>query len=406
MEYVIKRLKEIGTIVAGGTPSTKNNSYWDGNIPWVTPVDLSENKNVYISKGSRNISQLGLKKSSAKLVPTGSIIFSTRAPIGYSAIASNPIAINQGFKAIIPNKNIPSLYIYYLLRFYLSYIKNFGSGATFPEVSTKTFNNLKLNVIVDTKIETIISSILWKYDKLIEINNKKIEILEEQTKELYKEWFVRFRFPGHEKTKFANGIPVGWEIKKLGDFCSITRGISYSSDEIDTSNGIKLVNLKNIKAFGGYNWGEERIYDGSFKKNQLLSPFDLIMGVTDMTQDRRCVGSVALVPSSFSECIFSADLIKITSQINNFFLYFMFKDGGYSKLLSQYANGANVLHLRPISILKIKACLPPNQIIDGFSSVVKPYFLAIESLRKTNHILSIQRGYLLNRLMSGKLEAK
>ena len=99
-EYV--RIKYIGNIIGGGTPKTSVKNYWNGSVPWLTPADMNGFNDIYISKGQRNITQLGLKSSSAQLLPTGSVLFSSRAPIGYIAIAGNPISTNQGFKSIVP----------------------------------------------------------------------------------------------------------------------------------------------------------------------------------------------------------------------------------------------------------------------------------------------------------------
>ena len=97
------KIKEIGQVIGGGTPSTANSGYYGGDIPWLSPKDLSNYKKRYISHGEKNITKLGLDNSSAKLMPEGTVLLSSRAPIGYIAIAANEICTNQGFKSIIPN---------------------------------------------------------------------------------------------------------------------------------------------------------------------------------------------------------------------------------------------------------------------------------------------------------------
>lgn len=114
-DWVECELKSIGEIYSGGTPKTSISEYWGDEIPWISPADLSKYKKKYISKGKKSITQLGLEKSSAKLIPNGSILFSSRAPIGYVVIANNPLATNQGFKSIHPNNFIFNEYIYYYL---------------------------------------------------------------------------------------------------------------------------------------------------------------------------------------------------------------------------------------------------------------------------------------------------
>lgn len=129
------RLKNIGEIVGGGTPKTNIAEYWDGNIPWLTPADFSNYEGMYISKGARSITEKGLKSSSARMLPTNSVLYSSRAPIGYIAIASNPVSTNQGFKSIIPYDFVMSPYLYYCLKARTDDIIQRATGTTFKEIS-------------------------------------------------------------------------------------------------------------------------------------------------------------------------------------------------------------------------------------------------------------------------------
>ena len=193
---------------------------------------------------------------------------------------------------------------------------------------------------------------------------------------------------------------------RLRDIIQIVRGLSYSSEEIDVDEGNNLVNLKNIQAFGGFRRDGTKLYAGKYKQEQVVKCGDLVMGVTDMTQDRRTVGSVALIPKMNGVSVISADLIKILSAIDNVFLFAMFKYGNVSKYISQFANGANVLHLKPQAVLNIKVMLPPQDMIDNYVQFAKPLLDKIEYLNQANDNLVQQRDMLLPRLMSGKLEVK
>jgi type I restriction enzyme S subunit len=129
-------LSDLGTVVAGGTPSkTKPEYYSEKGIAWITPKDLSLNKSKFISHGKIDISELGFSKSSAIKMPTGTVLFSSRAPIGYIAIAANEVTTNQGFKSIVPNENVGTAFMYYLLKFLLPTIEGIASGSTFKEIS-------------------------------------------------------------------------------------------------------------------------------------------------------------------------------------------------------------------------------------------------------------------------------
>ena len=140
------RISQIGEVVGGGTPSTSIEEYWDGDIPWISPKDLTGYNAVYIEHGESFITKNGLNKSGTRLLPANTVLLSSRAPIGYLAIAKNPLCTNQGFKSIICNERIVDpLYLYYYLKANLSYIKLFGSGATFPEISAKTMNKIRVS---------------------------------------------------------------------------------------------------------------------------------------------------------------------------------------------------------------------------------------------------------------------
>ena len=140
--WVWCRLGEIGEIISGGTPSTSNDNYWNGNISWITPADLSNYKEKYISRGKRNISIEGLENSSAKIICKGSVLFSSRAPIGYVVISEKEVTTNQGFKSISPYIENSEHYIYYFLLAEKENISLKASGTTFKELSGTEFGKI------------------------------------------------------------------------------------------------------------------------------------------------------------------------------------------------------------------------------------------------------------------------
>lgn len=164
-EWRVGYLDDLGTIVAGGTPSTKNNNYYcKTGIAWLTPYDLSNTSNKYINRGERDISEEGLKHSSATLIPKGSVLLTSRAPIGYIGIAANELCTNQGFKSIIPKESYGSEFTYYTVKSIIPYIQRLGSGSTFKEVSKETMQGIKvvlpnLNIVTkyNQKMKTIVS---------------------------------------------------------------------------------------------------------------------------------------------------------------------------------------------------------------------------------------------------------
>ena len=133
--WTFVRLKHIGEVVGGGTPKTNIAEYWGGNIPWLTPADFSGYEKMYISYGARKITELGLKSSSAQMLPKNSILYSSRAPIGYIAIAANPVSTNQGFKSVVPYDSAMSPYLFYCLKARRDDIVQRATGTTFKEIS-------------------------------------------------------------------------------------------------------------------------------------------------------------------------------------------------------------------------------------------------------------------------------
>lgn len=166
------KLSELGEIVGGSTPSTKNLNNYGGSISWITPKDLSDFNGIYISKGERNITEEGFKICSTKMLPKNSVLFTSRAPIGYIAISKNELCTNQGFKSIIPNEKIYFLYLYYLLKYKKNYIENFGVGTTFKEISATVMKNIEVEIPEDIETQKKIAKVLYTIDKKIELNTQ------------------------------------------------------------------------------------------------------------------------------------------------------------------------------------------------------------------------------------------
>lgn len=140
-------LSDVGNIVAGGTPSKAKPEYYaEDGIAWITPKDLSVDKSVFIYHGENDISELGYSKSSATKMPAGTVLFSSRAPIGYIAIAGNEVTTNQGFKSVVPNDGVGTAYIYFLLKRLLPTIESMASGSTFKEISGSAMKIVPISV--------------------------------------------------------------------------------------------------------------------------------------------------------------------------------------------------------------------------------------------------------------------
>lgn len=204
-------LSELGTIVGGATPSTKDiENYENGTISWITPKDLSGYSKRYISNGERNITEKGLKSCSTLLMPKNTVLFTSRAPIGYVAIAGKELCTNQGFKSVVPNNDTDFMFLYYLLKYNKGKIESMGSGTTFKEVSGNTMRNIVVSVPVDKKEQERIGQFLSSIDEKIEQNNEINSNLEQQAQVIFKSWFVDFE-------NFDESIVGSWELQKLGN---------------------------------------------------------------------------------------------------------------------------------------------------------------------------------------------
>ncbi|WRC80369.1 restriction endonuclease subunit S [Helicobacter pylori] len=221
-------LKDLGKIVGGATPSTNNPKNYGNKIAWITPKDLSTLQGRYIKKGSRSISRLGFKSCSCVLLPKHAILFSSRAPIGYTAIISKRSCTDRGLMGLVPNKKIYFEFLYYLLKYHKDSISNIGGGTTFKEVSGATLGLFKVKIPPTYYEQQKIARTLSILDQKIENNHKINELLHKILELLYEQYFVRFDFLDENnkpyqtsggKMKFSKElnrlIPSGWSVRFL-----------------------------------------------------------------------------------------------------------------------------------------------------------------------------------------------
>lgn len=402
-EHKIVKITDLGTVNRGKSKHRPRNDsiLYGGEYPFIQTGDVKK-ANLHLVDYTQTYNDVGLKQS--KLWKKGTLCFTIAANIADSAILGMDACFPDSIVGFLPYENVSdTTYVKYLFDELKLYFQQISKGTTQDNLSLDKICRVKLRVPdYDTQVK--VASILSTYDTAIENNNKRIRLLEQLAENLYKEWFVRFRFPGYENESFIEGIPSSWRYVQLGDIASFDRGISYSSDEINCDDGINLINLKNIQSYGGFRRDGTKQYNGKYKDSQIVAVGDLILGVTDMTQDRRTVGSVALIPQISGTSAISADLVKVNLKVPNVFFYCMCRYGFYSKFFSQFANGANVLHLKPKVLLNKKILLPTAELIEAFVEKVQPMIDIVDDLNCQNDLLTKQRDMLLPRLMSGKLE--
>ena len=179
-EWAIGTISDLGTVVGGSTPSkAKPEYYTESGIAWITPKDLSINKSKFVSHGENDITELGLKNSSAAIMPEGTVLFSSRAPIGYIAIAAGEVTTNQGFKSVVPKPEIGTPFVYFFLKNTLPVIEGMASGSTFKEVSGSTMKNVSA-VIPDAETLAKFSDFcapIFAQQRILEEQNQSLATL-------------------------------------------------------------------------------------------------------------------------------------------------------------------------------------------------------------------------------------
>lgn len=390
-EWRICTIDELGTINRGKSKHRPRNDpkLYGGKYPFIQTADVKK-ANLYITDYSNTYSDVGLAQS--KLWNKGTLCITIAANIAESSILGIDACFPDSVVGFIPYEEKADLkFVKYLLDEFKVYMQQISKGTTQDNLSLEKLRRIKFKV-PDYPTQVKIANILSGFDDQIENNNLRIKLLEEIIELLYKHHFS------------SQKLQKNSQYVRLSEILSVVRGVSYSTEEIECEEGDNLINLKNIQSFGGFRSDGTKKYRGSYKADQIVKSGDLIMGVTDMTQDRRTVGAVALVPEIDGVNIISADLVKINSELDNIYLYAMFRYGNVSKYISQFANGANVLHLKPQAVLNTKVLLPNKRLIREFSECVRPLVSKINRLNQANENLALQRDMLLPRLMSGKLE--
>ena len=397
-EWKEYKLHEIGRIVGGATPPTKDSANYDGEISWITPKDLSNFTGRYIQKGERSITQKGFESSSCQILPKGSILFSSRAPIGYIAIAANELCTNQGFKSIIPDNNlVNNLFLYYLLKYNKEEIEGLGSGTTFKEVSAKVMQNFDIKIpCIQTQKK--IADILSSLDDKIELNKRINDNLEQQAQALFKSWFV-------------DNPDSNWANTSLSEVASFVGGYSYKGEELTDFSNVAMATIKNFGRNRGFKAEGFKGINPSAKLKEChyVNLFDILVAHTDLTQNADVIGNAELLLTygKYNNIIFSMDLVKVLPKEifpYRFLLAAMLKNKLFKGHCLGYINGTTVLHLNKKALLDFEIRKPSNSEAKMMNETLTPYYKRMaELLQETDKLISF-RDTLLPKLMSGNLK--
>lgn len=281
---------------------------------------------------------------------------------------------------------------------------NSMTGASGRQRADKRFiQRLKLN-LPDLPTQERIADILSAYDDLIEANNRRIKLLEQAAQELYKEWFVRFRFPGYENTRFENGLPEGWELKKIGDIARVKSGYAFKS-EWWIDEGVPVIKIKDIQ---GNTIDFNDLSHVSVEHAEIAKQFYVVEGDLLIAMTGATIGKMALVPYSEKQIVVNQRVGKFflgeNPAENVSFLYMTLQQNWVQELIVMIA-GSNAAqpNISPFDIEKIKIVYNKDM-VDEYNRRSAEFINQILQLRKQNQNLAAQRDMLLPRLTSGKLE--
>lgn len=388
-EWKRVKIEDLGEVIGGGTPSTKVDEFYGGNIPWITPKDLSGYTKKYIFAGERNITDKGLKNSSAKLLPKGTVLFSSRAPIGYIAIAGQEVSTNQGFKSVIPDEEVTSSeFLYYLLKYNTEKIINRSSGSTFKEISGKSMKNVEV-VIPNKKTQSKISNILSAFDEKIEVNDKIIANLEEQAQAIFKSWFIDFEpFQDGEFVESELGlIPEGWKVYKLEEFFRFVKGKKVKKES--QTNKVAPYLVKGVVD------GAEIPEFVCAEKAVLIDFLDSFMLMDGANSGNIYYGFKGALGSTFS-------LIETKTDEHREFIYWFIRIN--ENEIKNQNTGSAIPHANKDYINNMLVALPQKTDKTKIFETLKAIRKKAVSLKEQNKTLAEIRDTLLPKLMSGEID--
>lgn len=414
MDNIKIRLNDFADIFSGFAFSTKNDMS-DYGIPILKIGNIigngdisTETDSFYPHPISKKISKYFLKNNDFLVAMTGATI----GKIGRIKVKDDSFLVNQRVAIVRAKNNVNSRFLYYFLsqKIFQKYIDNISNGSAQANISAENIGKF----LIDNKILKIsqnkIASILSAYDDLIEVNNKKIKTLNEMAQEIYKEWFVRFRFPGHEKVEFQNGIPKGWEIVKLEKFGYDIESGNRPKGGIDTTltNGVPSLGAEHIKTLGFFDYNDIKLISSDFYE-QMKKGIGKDKNIL-LYKDGAYIGKVTIFMDDFpfkdyavNEHVF---LINAKEQAYQFYLYYTLNQTHYFLQMQNLNRNSAQPGLTPADLNILKLMKPEIKIVEKFNNVIHSILKNIFSLSKTNEKLKTQRDLLLPRLMSGKLEVK
>ena len=367
-------------VCSGGTPTSSNPNYYNGGIPWLNTNEVNF-CNIYST--NKTISQEGLEHSAAKYIPANTVIVAMYGvTAGKSAIAKIPLTTNQACcNLVIDETKADYRYVYYFLKQQSDNLNKLANGGAQQNLNSLIIKKYKI-ALPNLDVQHCIASILSTYDTLIENNTKRIRLLEKMAENLYKEWFVRFRFPGHEKVEMENGLPKGWKVKKYEDEFNVKYGKGLPTDKL-TKDGFPVFGSNGqIGYYTSYMYETPQI---------LISCRGASSGVVNISLPKSFITNNSLI----------CEMTNKTESVFEYLKYYFLNTN-----LVQYQTGSAQPQITINNIVKLKLLIPSIGVQNKFANKVRAWDKEKGNLQHQNTLLARQRDLLLPRLMSGKLEVK
>lgn len=289
-------------------------------------------------------------------------------------------------------------------------LAQYDGAAAVPGLNRNQLHTVPVR-IPTPDVQHVIASVLSSFDDLIENDRRRVEVLEEMARAIYREWFVHFRFPGYEEVELLESdlgpIPDGWRVAAVSEIASIDKGLSYKGAFL-TPGGVPMANLKCIAPGGGFRRDGTKPYSGPFKPKHSVKPGDLVIANTDLTQAGAVIGSPALIPRRGFELggLLSHHLfaVRVRDATLTPFLYQEFAGPAFRAYARGVASGTTVLGLRPADILAYQFALPPGALLGQYSALANDIQQTINDLNESTETVAAIRDALLPKLVSGQLD--
>lgn len=351
------KISQVADIVSGATPKTVVSRYWDGDIPWVTPADLSNLAGTYIKDTSRKITAAGLQSCSATILPANSVLFSSRAPIGHVAINKVPMATNQGFKSFVIDLEVllPE-YLYWWLKAHRNQLEAMGTGATFKEVSKSTVSRIEIP-LPPLDEQKRIAAILDKADALRAKRRHAITLLDSLTQSIFLEMF------GDGETRWPN-IELAHAVKS-GTI--VTYGIVQAGDEFE--GGVPYIRTGDIQD-GEIDCSALRHTDprvaAKFSRSR-VEVGDIVMSI------RATVGTTAIVPKELDGANLTQGTARISpsSELVPEYLLYYLRSAPVQSWIQRQVKGATFREITLARLRELNVVVPPMEVQMNFSNVVQ-----------------------------------